>query len=70
MDRGAIKVGFANKETLSDVPDITDVTYKLPEAISAVSFAMPLDKNLLRAYLAKELPDGRVNLQNHMFGLY
>jgi len=69
-ERGAIRVGFANQQTLAGVPDITDITYKLPEAKSAISFAMPLDKKLIRAYLAKKLPNGRSNFEKHMFDLY
>ncbi len=53
-DRGAIKVGFATLETLAGGPASADLTYVLPEAKSAVSFALPLDLEKIRATLAKK----------------
>ncbi len=70
LDRGALRVGFANQETLAGGPESTDITYKLSGAKSAISFAMPLDKSLIRAYLAKEMPHGRSNFEKHMFDVY
>lgn len=52
--RGAIKVGFATLETMAGGPESSDLTYILPEARSAVSFAMPLDIDEIRKTLAKE----------------
>jgi epoxyqueuosine reductase QueG len=54
LERGAIKVGFATLETMAGGPESADLTYILPEARSAVSFAMPLDKDEIRKTLAKE----------------
>jgi epoxyqueuosine reductase len=51
--RGAVKVGIATRETLSGGPPSADLTYMLPEARSAVSFALPLDKEKIRLYLSK-----------------
>lgn len=53
-DRGAIRVGFATRETMAGGPPSSDLTYVLPEARSAISFALPLDPEKTRATLAKE----------------
>jgi len=60
-DKGALKVGFATKSILEEGPPSVDLSYVLPEAKSAVIFALPLDKNKIRAFLKKELPNGRIN---------
>jgi len=66
-EQGAIKVGFANNETMAGEPPSTDITYKLPEAKSAVCFAIPLNRDVIRPYLSKELPNGRVDYEkDHM----
>lgn len=52
--RGVIRVGFATLETLAGGPPSTDLTYVLPEAKSAISFAMPLDLDNIRDFLAKK----------------
>jgi epoxyqueuosine reductase len=68
-DRGAIRVGFVTIETLAGGPPSTDLTYILPEAHSAISFALPLDRDIIRNFLAKkewfkaELDDIAVNLK-------
>ncbi|UCD83339.1 MAG: epoxyqueuosine reductase [Deltaproteobacteria bacterium] len=54
QERGAIRVGFASLETLAGGPPSADLTYVLPEARSAVSFALPLDLQKIRATLAKK----------------
>ena len=51
---GAVSVGFANLETLAGSPPSADLKYLLPEARSAVSFALPLNRELLRGFLAKK----------------
>jgi epoxyqueuosine reductase len=53
-ERGAIRVGFATLETLAGGPPSTDLTYVLPEAKSAISFAIPLDREIIREFLAKK----------------
>lgn len=59
LNKGALKVGFATRETMkSDIPS-TDITYILPEATSAICFAVPLDKEKIRAFLRKDMPNGR-----------
>jgi epoxyqueuosine reductase QueG len=45
-------VGFANKETLAGPPN-ADITYILPEAKSAISYALLFDREKIRNYLAK-----------------
>ncbi len=42
-------------------PPGADITYLLPEAQSAIGFAIPLNKDLIRPFLAKELPNGRAD---------
>lgn len=54
LERGAIKVGFATRETLGGGPPSTDLSYILPEARSAISFALPLDREKMRLYLSKK----------------
>ena len=60
LDLGAVSVGFLNKETLAGGPSSTDITYLLPEAESAISFAVPLDQEKIRAFLRKDSNDSRV----------
>ncbi|MFH1149233.1 MAG: epoxyqueuosine reductase [Actinomycetota bacterium] len=54
LERGALKVGFATVETLAGGPPSSDLSYVLPGARSAVSFALPLDREKIRRFLAKE----------------
>ena len=61
IERGALRVGFATLETMAGGPPGADITYLLPEAQSAVGFAIPLNKDLIRPFLAKELPNGRAD---------
>ena len=58
-DKGVLSVGFANKDTLAGGPPSADITYKMPDAKSAISFTMPLDRDIIRAYLRKDKPNGR-----------
>jgi len=53
-EQGAISVGFATLETLKGGPPSSDITYALPEAKSAISFALPFDKQMIRDSLAKK----------------
>jgi epoxyqueuosine reductase QueG len=52
-------VGFATLETMEGGPEGADLKYMLPEAQSAIGFALPLNKQLIRPYLAKEYPNAR-----------
>ncbi len=61
IERGAMKVGFATLETMAGGPLGADIMYLLPEAQSAVSFAIPLNKDLIRPFLGKEMPDARAD---------
>jgi len=54
MERGALKVGFCTLETLAGGPSSADLTYALQSARSAVSFALPLDRDKIRACLGKK----------------
>ncbi len=59
-DNGAIKVGYADRESLMGGPPSTDLDFIFREAgvdeqaKSAVSFALPLDKDAIRAFMAKK----------------
>lgn len=52
-ERGAVKVGFASLASLEGGPPSADLSYILPEARSAISFALPLDRDKIRAFLSK-----------------
>lgn len=54
MERGALAVGIATLETLAGGPPSADITYRMEGARSAVSFALSLDRDKIRAFLAKE----------------
>jgi epoxyqueuosine reductase QueG len=62
---GGARMGITTRETLAGGPPSTDLTYILPEAMSAITFALPLDKRFIRPFLAKEdrLSHERDNLQ-------
>lgn len=55
-ERGALRVGFCTRETLAGGPPSADLTYVLPSARSAVTFALPLDRDIMRQCLAKKKP--------------
>jgi epoxyqueuosine reductase QueG len=61
LDQGAISVGFATKESLDGGPPTTDMTYVMPEAETVICFAIPLDKEKIRAYLRKDMPRGKMD---------
>jgi epoxyqueuosine reductase len=51
---GAAVVGVASRETLAGGPPSGDLEFILPGARSAVSIAVPLNKDCIRSSLAKE----------------
>ena len=51
---GALRVGFANLETLTGGPPSADLRYIMPGARSAVSFALPENKEFIRLFLEKK----------------
>ena len=53
-DNGAVAVGIATTETLAGGPSSAGLSYVLPEAKSAIVFALPLDQNAIEPYLKKE----------------
>jgi epoxyqueuosine reductase QueG len=53
-ERGALRVAFADLESLRGGPPSADLTYILPEGRSAISFALPLDREKIRAFLGKQ----------------
>jgi epoxyqueuosine reductase len=54
MCLGASATGIATVETLAGGPPSADLTYVLPGAKSAISFALPLDQDSIRSFLRKE----------------
>jgi epoxyqueuosine reductase len=54
LENGAIKVRFANLDSLAGGPPSADLTYQLEGARSAISFALPMDRDRIRRFLAKE----------------
>jgi len=51
---GASVVGVATIDMLKGGPPSADLTYVLPNAKSAMSFAVPLEQNLIEPYFAKK----------------
>jgi len=68
LEKGALKVGFATLETLKGGPPSVDLTYRMESARSAVSFALPMNREYIRAFLAKEdrSPHEEDNLSTNM----
>ncbi len=54
MGEGACDAGIATVETLAGGPPSADLTYVLPDANSAVCFAVALDQSLILPYLSKQ----------------
>ena len=54
LSSGAIAAGIATTETLKGGPPSIDLTYVLPEARSAVVFAVPMDQEAIEKFLKKE----------------
>jgi len=54
MTQGACVAGIATTDTLAGGPPSTDLQYVLPEAKSAVSFAVLLDAEKIERYLSKQ----------------
>ena len=54
LANGAVSVGFATKETLLDSPPSADITYLMETGLSAISFVLPMNKEYIRLFPAKE----------------
>ncbi len=59
VERGAIRVGVATVETLAGGPPSTDLEYCLEGARSAVSFALPLDRDRTPSWPRRTVSDTR-----------
>jgi len=66
LNLGASHVGITTIETLAGGPPSTDLEYVMPGAKSAVTFALPLDQDKIRDYLAKKDRDGHQVDYNRM----
>ncbi len=51
---GGVAVGIATAKTLEGGPPSSDLRYVLPEARSAIVFAVPLDQGFIEPFLKKE----------------
>lgn len=60
-EMGAIRVGFVTLETLAGGPEGANLKYLLPSAESAVVWAIPLDKDLIRPFLGKTHSNARAD---------
>jgi epoxyqueuosine reductase QueG len=54
MTQGACVAGVTTTDTLAGGPPSTDLEYVLPGAKSAVTFAVPLDREKIERYLSKQ----------------
>jgi epoxyqueuosine reductase len=54
MCQGACAAGIGTLKTLEGGPPSADLTYVLPDAKSAISFALPLDQDLIPPFLMKK----------------
>jgi len=54
LNAGAMDVGIATTETLAGGPPSTDLSYVLPDAKSAICFAVPLDQKGIERFLSKQ----------------
>jgi len=54
LSYGAGAVGVVTTEMLAGGPPSTDLSYVLPNAQSAISFAVPLDQNYIESWFNKE----------------
>ncbi len=53
-ESGAALVGIASRERLAEAPPSAHPDYLLPATRSVISFAIPLDRKIIRDYLAKK----------------
>lgn len=53
QETGAVLFGIASRERLFDAPPSADPDYLLPSTRSVISFAMPLNRKVIREYLGK-----------------
>ena len=54
ISRGACAAGIVTTRTLEGGPPSTDLSYVLPNAHSAISFAVPVDQDLIQPYFMKQ----------------
>lgn len=67
LGEGACAAGIVTTETLVGGPPSTDLTYVLPEAKAALTFAIPLDETCIELFLSKKnrLSHERDNLRTN-----
>ena len=64
---GALKVGITNSKFLKGGPPSSILANHLPNAKSAVVFAIPLDRDIIRSYLAKDHVNARSDHEKDNF---
>ena len=65
---GACTVGVATIETLEGGPPSTDLSYVLPGAKSAISFAVSLDQTHIESWFNKQSHENRGCCRHPWFG--
>ena len=73
IDHGATVVGIGSRERLSNAPPSADPGYLLPSTRSVISFAIPYDRDSLRAYFSKKdwrtFGDGQKSILKTLYGI-
>ena len=73
IDHGATVVGIGSRERLSNAPPSADPGYLLPSTRSVISFAIPYDRESLRAYFSKKdwrtFGDGQKSILKTLYGI-
>ncbi|MHB1126093.1 MAG: 4Fe-4S binding protein [Bacillota bacterium] len=69
LSLGAVMVGVASKERLTG-PVCSDPTYLMPEAATAVVFAINYNKDIIRDYLSKRNFSSRASMSRHEGEIY
>ncbi len=54
LENGAVSAGLSTRETLADSPPSADITYLMDTGRSAITFAVPTDKEGILPYPSKE----------------
>src|SRR5512139_2964123 len=68
LERRALGVGIATTATLAGGPPSADITYRMEGARSAVSFALPFNRDSIRLFLGKvdRVPHENDNLSTNV----
>lgn len=70
LDHGALRVGFITRESVKGGPPSANIIYNFPDAQSAIIFAVPLNRDKIRAFLRKDIPNGRAEHNKDNYDTY